>query len=200
VLGKVVTAGTFEKLGMNIESIARGRFADIHSPTRPYDAAERAKVEEMMQATYDQFVEKAAQGRKTTPERIDAVAQGRVWTGAQGKEVGLVDELGGLARAIAMAKQRARIPADSEVELVIYPPRRTFYDLFRAPLIAASPATAAALLIGEAQDWPIGKARGWPFGSTRSLHDVRAIAALSAPLRLFRRGEPLALMPNVFLR
>ena len=62
---------------------------------------------ENMQATYDTFVEKAAQGRNTTPERIDAIGQGRVWTGRQAKEIGLVDELGGLDRA-DRARQAAR--------------------------------------------------------------------------------------------
>ena len=74
-----------------------------------------------MQATYDTFVEKAAAGRNTTPERIDAIAQGRVWTGKQAKQLGLVDELGGLDRALAIAKQRAKLAPDSEVELVVYP-------------------------------------------------------------------------------
>ncbi len=61
-------------------------------------------MQEQMQATYDAFVEKAAAGRNTTPERIDAIAQGRVWTGRQAKQIGLVDELGGLQRALAIAK------------------------------------------------------------------------------------------------
>jgi protease-4 len=180
VLGKLVMSGTFDKLGMNVESISRGRFADLHSPIRPYSDAERVKVEEMMQATYDQFVEKAAQGRNTTPERIDAVAQGRVWTGAQGKQVGLVDELGGLAHAIAIAKERARIPAESEVQLIVYPPKPTLYELFSEPWGASASSLAAGVLGGAAE--------------------LRAAAAISAPLRLFRRGEPLALMPNIFLR
>ena len=77
-----------------------------------------------MQATYDAFVEKAAAGRNTTPERIDAIAQGRVWTGKQAKSLGLVDELGGLDRAIALAKERAKIAAGSEVELVVFPPKK----------------------------------------------------------------------------
>ena len=88
---------------------------------------------ENMQATYDAFVEKAAQGRNTTPERIDAIGQGRVWTGRQAKEIGLVDELGGLDRAVALAKQRAKIAQDTEVELVIYPPKKSIYDLLPRP-------------------------------------------------------------------
>ena len=135
---------------------------------------------EHMQATYDTFVEKAAQGRNTTPERIDAIAQGRVWTGRQAKEIGLVDELGGLDRAVALAKQRAKIAQDTEVELVIYPPKKSFYDLLRDPLGSSDRASTLASLLG--------------------LGSPKIIQALATPLQVFRRGEPLALMPNVFVR
>ena len=135
---------------------------------------------ENMQVTYDAFVEKAAQGRNTTPERIDAIGQGRVWTGRQAKEIGLVDELGGLDRAVALAKQRAKIALDAEVELVIYPPKKSIYDLLRDPLGNSDRASSLASLLG--------------FGNPR------VIQALAAPLQVFRRGEPLALMPNVFVR
>ena len=95
VMVKFVIDGTLKKLGLNMEHVQQGRYADIYSPVRPFTPEERAKVEEQMQATYDSFVEKAAAGRNTTPEKIDAIAQGRVWTGRQAKELGLVDELGG---------------------------------------------------------------------------------------------------------
>jgi len=113
VMLKFVIDGTLKKLGMNVEGVSKGRFADLYSPVRAFTPEERAKVQEQMQATYDTFVEKAAAGRNTTPERIDAIAQGRVWTGAQGKEIGLVDELGGLERALVVARQRAKIAPDS---------------------------------------------------------------------------------------
>ena len=82
-----------------------------------------------MQIVYDQFIERTAAARHMTPEKVDEVAQGRVWTGEQAKQLGLVDELGGLYKAIDLAKQRARIPADEEVELVVYPPHRSFYEV-----------------------------------------------------------------------
>ena len=145
---------------------------------RPFTPEERKKIEESMHATYETFVEKAAAGRKTTPERIDSIAQGRVWTGAQAKEHGLVDELGGLDRALELAKQAAGIDEKSEVELVIYPQRRSFYDLVQDPFGADEGLMGA--LIG--------------------LKERRALQTLAAPFRLFRRGEPLALMPNVFVR
>src|SRR5262249_26304407 len=94
--GKIVTGGIYEKLGAHIESTSSGRHADIESPARRYTPEEVAKLQEQMQSFYDQFVEKAAQSRHTTPEKIDSLAQGRVWTGNQARENGLVDELGGL--------------------------------------------------------------------------------------------------------
>ncbi len=178
VMLKFVIDGTLKKLGMNMEGVTKGQYADLYSPVRAFTAEERAKVQEQMQATYDTFVEKAAAGRNTTPERIDAIAQGRVWTGAQAKEIGLVDELGGLDRALAIAKQRAKIAADSEVEIVVYPGRKSFYDLVRNPFGASDRMSALSVLFG--------------------IRDPRPLESLTAPLRVFRRGEPLAIMPNVF--
>ncbi len=181
VMLKFVIDGTLKKLGINMERVTSGRYADLYSPVRAFTPEERVKVREQMQATYDTFVEKAADGRHTTPERIDAVGQGRVWTGRQAREIGLVDELGGLDRAIAVAKQRARLPADGEVELVVYPGRKSLYEIVRNPLGGADSTSGA-------------------IGAMFGLRDVRSLQMLAAPLHVFRRGEPLAIMPNVFVR
>ncbi len=180
VMLKYVIDGTLQKVGINVESVSQGRYAQMYSPVRPFTPEERARVEQLMQATYDAFVEKAAAGRNTTPERIDAVGQGRVWTGRQAKQLGLVDELGGLDRALALAKQHAKIPQDQEVELVIYPPKRSIYEVLAHPFGNSERAAALGAVLG------IGEAR--------------VVNTLTAPLRVFRRGEPLALMPNVFVR
>src|SRR4029453_2107847 len=90
--GKFVTGGTFEKLGANIEATSKGRHAEIYSPDRRFTPEEREKVQASMQAVYDEFIERAAESRHTTPEKIDQVAQGRVWTGQQAKALGLVDQ------------------------------------------------------------------------------------------------------------
>src|SRR4029077_9122463 len=127
--GKFVTGGVYEKLGAHIESTSIGKRAEINGPARPYSADELKKLQEQLQSFYDQFVEKVADSRHSTPEKIDALAQGRVWTGRQAKQNGLIDQLGGFDEAIAAAKQRAKIPADSGVEIVVYPPRKSFYEL-----------------------------------------------------------------------
>lgn len=181
VMLKFVIDGTLKKLGVNMERVTSGKYADLYSPVRAFTPEERAKVKEQMQATYDTFVEKAADGRHTTPERIDAVGQGRVWTGRQAKEIGLVDELGGLDRALEVAKQRAKIPAGSEVELVVYPGRKSIYEIVKNPFGGTDSASEA-------------------IGALLGLRDARGLQLAAAPLRVFRRGEPLAIMPNVFVR
>ncbi len=177
--GKFVVRGTLEKLGVSTETVQAGKNATVNSPFEPFSPEQRAKVLDYMQGFYDNFVEKAAASRRTTPERIDAVAQGRVWTGQQARQNGLVDELGGLNEAIEIAKARAKIPAEEDVEVVLYPARRSIYEALTAQFGTAG-FSAWSLLTGDAE--------------------LKAIAALTAPARLFRRGEPLALMPLGFLR
>jgi len=178
--GKIVTGGTYGKLGMNIEAVSIGRHAEMNSPVRPYSEEDRAKVDEQLRAFYDQFVEKAAASRRKKPEEIDAMARGRVWTGRQAKDLGLVDELGGLDKAVAIAKTRAKIPAGEQVELVVYPPRRNLYDLLMGSLSGMDERALLEALLG--------------------IRDRRALGTLTAPVRLFRRGEPLALMPMGYIR
>lgn len=180
VMIKFVLDGTLKKLGMNMEAVSEGRYATLYSPVRSFTPEERQKVLSHMQATYDTFVEKAAQGRNTTPEKIDTIAQGRVWTGRQARELGLVDELGGLQRALAVAREHAKIEADQEVEIVVYPPRRPLYEVLADPFGVTDGATRLGAMLG--------------------LRDPRGLQTLTAPLRVFRSGEPLAIMPNVFVR
>ena len=95
--------------------------------TEKFSDEERAKFEDWIKNTYyNDFVPKVARGRKKDPKDVDAVGQGRVWTGSQAKDRGLVDEYGGLDRAIEVAKQLAKIPADKGVERVILPYPQTF--------------------------------------------------------------------------
>jgi protease IV len=178
--GKFVIDGTLNKVGVNVATVKSGTNADIDSPFSRFTPEQQAKLRDYMQGFYDNFVAKVADGRHTTPERIHAVAQGRVWTGAQARERGLVDMLGGLETAVAVAKQRANIPADEDVELVAYPARRSFYEALTEQFRSSASLGVWSALVGGG--------------------DARALAAVTAPVRLFRRGEPLALMPFAFVR
>jgi protease-4 len=182
--GKVVTGGVYEKLGAHIESTSIGKNAELNSPARKYNPDELKKLQEQLQAFYDQFVEKVADARHSTPEKIDALAQGRVWTGRQAKQNGLVDQLGGLDRAIAVAKQRAKIAADTEVELVVFPPRKSFYEIVSDQLSGSGESMAVS---------------AW-LSANLSKGELEALRTIRGPFAMFRRGEPLALMPFTFLR
>jgi protease-4 len=177
-MGKLALGGTMSKIGVGTETVTSGANADIYSPFEPFDEAGRERLQEHIQGFYETFVDKASKSRKTTPEKIDAVAQGRVWTGQQARERGLVDALGGLDTAVRIAKDRAGIPADEDVELVAYPSRRSLFE------------TISDQFGGGASLWSLLGSRA----------EQRAVGALTAPARLFRRGEPLALMPYAFLR
>jgi len=178
--GKMVIGGTLDKLGVTTEAVVSGANAGIYSPFAPFTPAQREKVASFMDDFYRNFLTKVAESRKSTPEAIHAVAQGRVWTGRQALDHGLVDALGGLDAAVALAKEKAKIPANEDVQLVVYPERRGLLDALSEQFGGAGTAGLWSMLAGTSER--------------------RAMAALSAPTRLFRRGEPLALMPFTFVR
>jgi protease-4 len=178
--GKIVIGGTLDKIGVTTESVTSGANAGIYSPFAPFTPAQRAKVVSFMDDFYKNFLKKVADSRKSTPDAIHAVAQGRVWTGRQALGHGLVDALGGLDAAVALAKEKAKIPANEEVQLVVYPERRSLFDVVSEQFGGVGTAGLWSMLAGTSER--------------------RALAALSAPTRLFRRGEPLALMPFTFVR
>ena len=184
--GKFVTGGAFEKLGANIESVIIGRNAGLESPERPFTDSERQKLRDQIRDFYDGFIQKVAASRKLPVERVDQLARGRVWTGAQARERGLVDALGGLDRAIALAKERAGIAADTDVEVVTYPARKTLAELLIEELTGSGSDRQLDSLLSIA--------------SGLRTAERRAVGLLTAPARLFRPGEPLALMPVGFLQ
>ncbi len=130
--GKPVVKGLYDWLGITNEYVLRGKNAGIFRESEKFSDSERVKLEELIKSTYyDEFVPKVAKGRSKDSEYIDSIGQGRVWTGAQGQERGLVDEFGGLDKAIEIAKQLANIPAEKGVERVILPrPRGLIQQLW----------------------------------------------------------------------
>ena len=182
VTGKFVLGGAADKLGVGTGSVSDGKRAGIYSPFRPFNAEERARVEEQMRATYELFVSRVATGRKSSREKIDAVGQGRVWTGHQALQRGLVDQLGGLGQAIRLAKERAKLDVTKDVDLVVYPQKPSLYDIFSNPIAPGLTAAGAGANILFRRP------------------EMRALDAAGAAINRFRRGEMLTLMPNVFMR
>jgi protease-4 len=127
VAGKPVMRGFYDWIGVSNEYVLRGKNAGMFRETEKFTPDERAKFEEWIKTTYyDEFIPKVAKGRNKAVEYVDSVGQGRVWTGAQARERGLVDEFGGLDKAVEIAKQLANIPADKGVQRVIFPYPQTF--------------------------------------------------------------------------
>jgi protease-4 len=122
--GKFSLRGLYEKIGLSKEILKRGQHADLFTEFRPWTDEERAAIRELMTAFYREFVTKAAEGRRKKYEDIDSVAQGRVWTGREALQHGLVDRLGGMDVALDLAKERAGIRKDQDVRVVVLPERK----------------------------------------------------------------------------
>ncbi|HBB94203.1 MAG TPA: signal peptide peptidase SppA [Blastocatellia bacterium] len=126
--GKPVLKGFYDWIGVTNEYVMRGKNAGMFRETEKFNDSEQAKFKEFLNNTYDDFITKVGKGRNKDKDYINSIGQGRVWTGNQGKERGLVDEYGGLDKAIEIAKQLANIPADRSIQRVIMPQPPTFLE------------------------------------------------------------------------
>ena len=120
--------GLYDKIGITKQLFTRGRFAALDSEYQPMSEAERTKLRESMDEVYSSFVGFVAQARKRKPDEIEPLAQGRVWLGSQARANGLVDEVGGLDRALELLKKKAGIPAAERVRLAVYPARQSLLE------------------------------------------------------------------------
>src|SRR5713226_8242225 len=126
--GKPVVRGFYDWIGVTNEYVLRGKNAGLFRETEKFNDTEREKWQGFLGSTYDDFISKVGKGRGKEKSHIDSIGQGRVWTGSQGKERGLVDEYGGLDKAIEIAKQLAKIPAEQSIQRVIMPKPPSFFE------------------------------------------------------------------------
>lgn len=124
--GKLALGPALDRLGVKSYPMGRGKHATMYASLNAWTPEERALVERSMAAVYEVFVARVAAGRHTTPDKIQPIAQGHVWTGTKAKELGLVDELGGLDAAVAEARTLAHVDAATDLE--VYPPAPTLRD------------------------------------------------------------------------
>lgn len=154
-------SGLLAKLDVNVEAQQRGQNALIDTVTRPWTPAERTVVERQVAGFYAEFVAKVAEGRRLPAARVEEIAQGRVWTGSQALERGLVDRLGGLEEAVALARQLGGLDADARVRRIdpspafpvgLLPGLALLGDDAPSPtqsLLSRLPEVQAAALLGE---------------------------------------------------
>jgi len=121
VYAKFSLSELMERLGVRLDVVKSDPVSDALSPARPMTAAELAQLNEVVGELYSTFTAKVTEGRKLDPEATERVARGRVWSGVAAKARGLVDELGGLGRAVALAREKAGLKPDEEHDLVLYP-------------------------------------------------------------------------------
>jgi protease-4 len=156
IMGKPVFEEAFERAGITTDSVSVGRGANMFALARPFSEDDWERINAWLDAIYRDFTEKAASGRRMTAEQMDQVARGRVWTGADAAQNGLVDELGGMTVAAEIARRRAGLPADAPLRIY---PRLTPFDQLRPPESSESrPAAATALDLGAFSAWgPAGR-------------------------------------------
>jgi protease-4 len=113
------------KLGVNVDSLTRGKYADFMLSSRPLSDGAKKRLQSMVYQTYDLFVSRVAEGRDMELAEVDRVGQGRVWTGRQAYEIGLVDHLGGLHTALGRVRHHLGLDAAADLALVVFPPPRS---------------------------------------------------------------------------
>lgn len=171
VTGKLVARELKERLGIGFDSVRTNRNADAWSANAPFTEEQHAHVEAEADLFYTDFIQRVADGRGMTVQSVDAVARGRVWTGADAKDRGLVDELGGLHAAVDRAKVLAGFEADADVKLIALP-GASWVDMLR-PKPSSQPAAASipdafGVLIGRSAATLLAQAE-------RSLTGVNAL-------------------------
>ena len=125
--GRIAPAAALAKLGVNTFPIGRGKRATMLASLSPWTDEERALMQSNMESVYKVFVGRVAEGRHKKPDEVQPIAQGRVWTGTKAKELGLVDEIGGLDAAVADAQKLGKV--DPAIDLEVYPPTPTLRDV-----------------------------------------------------------------------
>jgi protease IV len=152
-----VLAGLLEKLEIGSESITRGAHADLQLSSRPLSPGSRVRLRREVDSVYELFVKRVADGRRLDAPGVDAVGRGRVWTGAQAAERGLVDELGGLREAVLRAKKQLKLDPNADVALVPYPPPRPLAEqigeLFGQVHASAAAERPLAQWLRPVQSW-----------------------------------------------
>jgi protease-4 len=127
--GKLVIAGLLQKLGVSTDAAERGANAGMFSALQDFSPEARQRLNAFLDLTYRGFKEHVGTGRHLSPDQVEAVAKGRVWTGEEAKAKGLVDELGGYAVALKLALDAAKIPADKPYRLAVFPREKSMAEL-----------------------------------------------------------------------
>ena len=179
-MGKPVMKGFYDWVGRTNEYVMRGKNAGIFRETEKWTEEERKKMQEQADKIYyTDFLPKVAKGRKMNNEKVNELGQGRVWTGTQAKERGLVDEIGGLEKAIQVAKELAKLPADKDVKRVAFPEARSLFDNY----------------LGSSEDSTFSQAKQQEQLIKLLPEDIRKSLRFAHMFDQMKKGDAMMLMP-----
>lgn len=131
VTGKFNMRGFWEDLiGITFDKVKKGAQADFYSPLQNFTPEQKEILNKMMTEIYDEFVLKVSKERNISEEEVRKIAKGRVWTGIQALDLKLIDKIGGYREAIEEAKMLAKIPKEKDVQIVIFPKKKSFMEIF----------------------------------------------------------------------
>ena len=134
-----MVADLFKKLGVTADSAQIGANAAMFSSTSDFSARAHSRLEAFLDDTYRGFKDHVASGRHMTQEAVEEVAKGRVWTGEDAKARGLVDELGGYAVALRLAREAAKLAPDAPVKLTVFPREKQPFEIIYDRLFGTEP-------------------------------------------------------------
>lgn len=147
--GKFVLADALARFGVDMKGLTiGGDYASAFSPSESFTPAQRAAFSASMDRTYEDFITRVSTGRHLPADRVREIARGRVWTGAQAKGLGLVDQLGGVTEAVTKARELARIPTDRSVTFKRYPKPESPWEALSSAFGVSSEAARALIAIG----------------------------------------------------
>lgn len=139
-----------EKLGVNMETVKFGQYADMGTANRALTKAEQAILQKYIDRIYTDFITKVAQGRKLTLQQVDSIAQGRVWSGSDAKKIGLIDEFGGLNKAIQIAAQKVKL---KEYRISTFPEQKEPFEQFMESIGEEASTYMAKQQFGQHYEW-----------------------------------------------
>jgi len=151
--GKMVTTGFWDKLGLSWDEVHTSTNATLWSGTQDYTPEQWARIEAWLDRVYDDFTTKVAAGRQLPKERVLEVAKGRIWTGADAKERGLVDELGGFSVALRLTREAIGLPPEAPIHLKLFPERPGLWEALLNRLLGdeheSSESSSATALLAQ---------------------------------------------------
>ncbi|HEX4823406.1 MAG TPA: signal peptide peptidase SppA [Candidatus Polarisedimenticolaceae bacterium] len=128
--GKMLTTGFWDRLGITWDEVHTSANGTMFTGTSDYTPQEWDKFQQWLDRVYVDFTSKVAKGRNLPKAKVLEIAKGRIWTGQDAKGLGLVDALGGFDVALGLAKEAAKIPADQDVNVVLFPKKKSFFEMF----------------------------------------------------------------------